>query len=275
MSRIRTIKPEFWVSEQTIACSPNARLLFIGMWNFADDSGIHPTSYVRLKAQIFPADNCTLEEIKNWINELISNGLIREYAIDEKSYWIITGWKNHQRIDKPTYRYPPPQSELKKIKDSLTITNRELAETSQSIPRIVDESSTTDRNGMDSIGKELNIGEVETSPVDVFESDLSDSEQVFRHWQLIMQHPKAKFDKKRNAKIKQALKLGYTVSELKQAIDGCAKTPFYMGKNDSGQRHDHIELIFRDATHIERFINNANNLHADDSNRGNNNLIWE
>ncbi|MFT4059801.1 MAG: hypothetical protein QM652_09650 [Legionella sp.] len=121
MSRIRTIKPEFWVSEQIIACSPHARLLFIGMWNFADDNGASPISYVRLKAQIFPADNFTIEEIKKWVNELIQNELIREYVIDGKSYWIVTGWKNHQRIDRPTYRYPLPQSELKKIEDNSTI----------------------------------------------------------------------------------------------------------------------------------------------------------
>jgi len=42
MARIRTIKPEFWVSEQVGECSPNARLLFIGMWNFCDDRGVHP-----------------------------------------------------------------------------------------------------------------------------------------------------------------------------------------------------------------------------------------
>ena len=54
MSRIRTVKPEFWTSEQIIACSPIARLLFIGLWNFCDDNGVHPASYIRLKAEVFP-----------------------------------------------------------------------------------------------------------------------------------------------------------------------------------------------------------------------------
>ena len=56
MSRIRTVKPEFWTSEQIIACSPIARLLFIGLWNFCDDNGVHPASYIRLKAEVFPPD---------------------------------------------------------------------------------------------------------------------------------------------------------------------------------------------------------------------------
>ena len=71
MSRIRTIKPEFWTSEQILSCSQNARLLFIGMWNFADDHGVHQSSYVRLRAEVLPGDNCTIEDVKTWINELI------------------------------------------------------------------------------------------------------------------------------------------------------------------------------------------------------------
>ena len=238
MSRIRTIKPEFWVSEQILSCSPNARLLFIGMWNFADDHGVHPASYIRLKAEIFPADNCTSENIKTSINELIKNGLIREYTVEGKSYWIVTGWGSHQRIDRPTYRYPTPESSLKTIVDNSTTTRRELIEASQSTLRIVDESSTTEWNGMDRNGKDLNIGEVETSPCDISDSTLSASNQVFQHWQTVMNHPHAKLDKKRKGKIKQALKLGYSVADLKQAIDGCAKTPFNMGKNDNGQRYE-------------------------------------
>ncbi len=112
MSRIRTIKPEFWTSEQVVSCSPIARLLFIGLWNFSDDNGVHPASYVRLKAEVFPVDNFSIEEVKCWIGELIANDLLREYAVENKVFWIVTGWKSHQRIDRPTYRHPLPLSEL-------------------------------------------------------------------------------------------------------------------------------------------------------------------
>ena len=96
MSRIRTVKPEFWVSEQVVSCSLYARLLFIGLWNFCDDHGIHPASYVRLKAEVFPVDSFSIEEIKRWIAELISNGLVREYAVESKTYWLVTGWSNQR-----------------------------------------------------------------------------------------------------------------------------------------------------------------------------------
>jgi hypothetical protein len=74
-----------------------------------------------------------------------------------------------------------------------------------------------------------------------------------------MQHPRAKLDKKRRNKIIQALNLGYQAAELKQAINGCKETPFNMGQNERGQRYDDIELILRDASHIDRFIQNALN----------------
>ena len=57
MARIRTIKPEFWTSDQVVECSFAARLLFIGMWNFCDDYGVHPASLRKLKMEIFPGDD--------------------------------------------------------------------------------------------------------------------------------------------------------------------------------------------------------------------------
>ena len=56
MARIRTVKPEFWTDEKVVECSIPARLLFIGLFNFANDMGCLERSPKRLKMQIFPAD---------------------------------------------------------------------------------------------------------------------------------------------------------------------------------------------------------------------------
>ena len=103
MARIRTIKPEFWTSEQIIECSVSARLLFIGMWNFADDAGNLSASSSRIKMQVFPADNI---DIKPLINELIKRGLLIQYTVNNRNYWHITGWK-HQRINRPSIGIHP------------------------------------------------------------------------------------------------------------------------------------------------------------------------
>ena len=61
MSRIRTIKPDFWTDEKIVQLPFEARLFFIGMWNFADDEGYLSDQPDRIKLQVLPAD-----EIDAW-----------------------------------------------------------------------------------------------------------------------------------------------------------------------------------------------------------------
>lgn len=111
MSRIRSIKPEFWTSEQVMECSTNARLLFIGLWNFCDDHGRHPFAPRQIKALIFPGDSFTADDVRRMLDELSTNGLIITYVVDGKEYFHVSGWK-HQKIDRPQpARFPPPFDE--------------------------------------------------------------------------------------------------------------------------------------------------------------------
>ncbi|MDR5878807.1 hypothetical protein [Caballeronia sp. LZ032] len=107
MARIRTVKPEFWTSAQVMDLSRDARLAFIGLWNFCDDAGIHPASPKRLKAEVFPADDLSADSVAELIREMISSGLVAEYSVDGEAFWIVTGW-HHQKIDQPTYKFPRP-----------------------------------------------------------------------------------------------------------------------------------------------------------------------
>lgn len=100
MARIRSIKPEFWTSEQVMECSALARLLFIGMWNFADDLGRLSLSPKTIKAQVFPSDDINSESVRRMIDELSSNGLLLIYEVNGREYIQITGWQ-HQKIDRP------------------------------------------------------------------------------------------------------------------------------------------------------------------------------
>lgn len=107
MARIRSIKPEFWSSEQVMACSPIARLLFIGIWNFADDAGRMKFSARTIKAQVFPGDDTTIEAVRGMLDELSAKGLIEVYSVDGVEFFQVTGW-HHQRIDKPQKAKHPP-----------------------------------------------------------------------------------------------------------------------------------------------------------------------
>lgn len=115
MARIRSIKPEFWTSAQILECSTNARLLFVGLWNFCDDLGRHPLIARQVKAEVFPADDMTERIITAMLDELIQNNLIVQYEHENKRYFYVSGWK-HQRIDKPQpAKYPDPFHEHSRI----------------------------------------------------------------------------------------------------------------------------------------------------------------
>lgn len=108
MARIRSIKPEFWVSEQIAECSTNARLTFIGLLNFCDDRGVHPAKPKTLKAELYPMDDFSSADVAGWMAELIRAGLVAEFESDGAPYWHVTGWDKHQKIDRPSIKYPAP-----------------------------------------------------------------------------------------------------------------------------------------------------------------------
>lgn len=148
MARIRTIKPEFWCSEQVVECSTNARLLFIGLWNFCDDQGVHPASYKRLKMEVFPGDDFGTECIEKYINELLVNNLIGTFVHEGTEYWFVKSWAKHQKIDRPSNRYPrPPFGE-----HSSNAQGMNTVEPSNATPRKGREG-----NGRESKGREGNI----------------------------------------------------------------------------------------------------------------------
>lgn len=83
--------------------------------------------------------------------------------------------------------------------------------------------------------------------------------EVFEHWQKTLNHPNAKLTAERERVVNARLKQGYSVDDLKQAIDGCAKTPHNIGHNETGQHFDDLELICRKGSQVERFMANAVN----------------
>lgn len=78
--------------------------------------------------------------------------------------------------------------------------------------------------------------------------------EVFDYWRKVMNRERSKIDKKRTAKIISALEHGFTVDELKRAVDGAKSSPFHRGQNDRGVIYDSIDLIFRNPEKIETFI---------------------
>lgn len=76
---------------------------------------------------------------------------------------------------------------------------------------------------------------------------------IFDHWKVVHEHPQAKLDAKRTKLIRKALKL-YSPDDLKRCVDGYRRSPWHQGKNDRKQVYDDIELMLRDAKHIDEGI---------------------
>jgi hypothetical protein len=115
--------------------------MFIGLWNFADDKGRMTASPKKIRAQIFPSDEVTVENINIMLSELSKNDLITLYEVDNIEYLQIDGWSKHQRIDKP---------QPSKIPDIHGV----IDEPSTTIPRTVSGQYKTvrRRNGMEGKG---------------------------------------------------------------------------------------------------------------------------
>jgi hypothetical protein len=81
---------------------------------------------------------------------------------------------------------------------------------------------------------------------------------VFDHWRTRMgKTERTAFDGKRRRAVEARLKDGYSPEDLMRAVDGCKVTPHNQGENDRGEKYDDLELICRDAGHVDRFIRNA------------------
>lgn len=78
--------------------------------------------------------------------------------------------------------------------------------------------------------------------------------KLFHLWREVYNHPRALLDPKRKKKIQAALKIGYSVAELEKAIRGYKFSKFHMGENDRNTPYDGLDVILRDAEHIDRGI---------------------
>lgn len=105
----------------------------------------------------------------------------------------------------------------------------------------------------------------ETSPSGPLsaEADLSPDadgvREVFAHYRTYHPRafpaPKAKGQEWR--KIRERLREGHTVEDLKAAIDGYHRSPFHCGENDTGAKYLDLELFVRDGSHVAKGIEYA------------------
>lgn len=108
MARQRIIQPEFWSDGKISRLSLRAKVLFIGLWSFSDDGGVHPDDVVELRLRVFPGDlDATDDAISGCLDELVRHDLVLRWTSqDGGNYLHVRNWTKHQKIRKPYFRHP-------------------------------------------------------------------------------------------------------------------------------------------------------------------------
>jgi hypothetical protein len=107
MARARNIKPGFFKNEFLAELPIQTRLLFIGLWTLADREGRLEDRPGRIKAELFPFDNLSVDQVNEMLTSLASIGssfqdhaFIIRYSIGGKAYIQIVAFDRNQNPHK-------------------------------------------------------------------------------------------------------------------------------------------------------------------------------
>ncbi len=116
MARKRMVHPDIWTDVKFLGLpTDEARLLWIGLMNFADDEGIFEESIITIKCQILPMSQTPVELIEDYMRTMVTLRMLeRGQGSDGKSLLRFRHWHNYQKISHPTksrYLFTPVQEE--------------------------------------------------------------------------------------------------------------------------------------------------------------------
>lgn len=263
--RIRTLKPSFIDHEDLVSLPDEARLLAAILPLYCDDEGRFVYKpYMGM--QIWPLDPeryvTAIGHLRDWY--------CIEYSVGKKTIIQVCNFAAHQRINKPrpSELPEPPEHLARKREDgtfepvSSTISKGEgsihvgVPDPSRSlhvgVPGGKGSGKGSGKGKGKGSGRELGSKE----PLSSSAKPRHDrAREVFDYWVLVMhKKPTSVFNAKRKRAVQARLKEGYSVETLKAAIDGCRQSVFHMGQNDRGKLYNDLELICRDGTKVEGFL---------------------
>jgi len=129
MARIRTIKPEFFTSEDIVALSPFARLLYIALWCEADREGRLFWKPKTFKIRYFPADDLDINAL---CEEILASGVVELY---DDGLAHIPMFLKHQHINPRESKSELPEPVKKKARVSDASTTRESRDSDVQVGR--------------------------------------------------------------------------------------------------------------------------------------------
>jgi hypothetical protein len=223
--RIRSIKPEFWRSDDITELPLEDRLLFIGLWSYVDDNGVGKDKLASIAADLFAGDlendpHETFARVSRGLQQLASAGRVTRYTVDGTAYLHVTNWERHQRVDRPNKpRYPVPTSDNAVPRETPAEPSRHSRETP---------SSGTGEQGNRGTGEQLSS----SAPADAEETTPApDVEAICTHLADRIEANGARRPTITKTWRKDARLLihkdGYTTQQIHWIIDWCQTDPFW------------------------------------------------
>ena len=247
MARIRTVKPEFWTNSTTGRLSGPATKLYLGLQNHADDYGVIRYDVAQFKAVIMPYEKSE-RVVEKAIAELAQagadenpHGLVVPFYAGSKGYLWLPYFTKHQKVDRPGTPAIDGWNSLS--------TPREYADSTNDRE---DSTNVRDRAAGDRIGEDRSY--VLKNVVESAENPRTDVAKVWAAY--AEHHPRAAGTPQRRRLIKRRLE-SYDVATLIAAIDGNHVDPYCCGENRERRQYHSLELILRDADHIEKYAAQA------------------
>lgn len=245
MARIRTIKPELFKHEDLYDLEQSSglpvRVAFMGLFTCCDRNGRFKWRPRALKLDILPYDEVDFSRV---LDALMTRDFVRKYVIDDEEYGVIPTFLKHQIINnKESASVLPEPTEMSYISTSCTRRPRVDDATATPLYKDQGEGKGKEGKGREEEGKEIIVEQKQLDP----------KNEIFAYWQKIMHSPKSAMDAERKRLIAAALK-NYTPADICKAIRGCSKSPHNMGQNNRNTKFNGLNLILRDAEHIDYFI---------------------
>lgn len=169
--RNRIIRATFWLNEELADCDAHTRLMFIGLWGFADREGLFEWREKQIKASVFPYENVKIEVL---LKKLLDKKFIRKYEIEGKFYGQIINFLKHQSIHKHEAQSIIPEPPTIDV-DTCRDINIHL---STLIPRVCSNSNSNSNSNTEEIKDEKQGPLVEDKEPCIIDSEGNKSEFV-------------------------------------------------------------------------------------------------
>lgn len=253
MARIRTIKPKFWDDTKIGRISRDARLLYIGLWNFSDDIGVVIGDSIWLKSKIFPYDQIQIQQFEKWMNELVINGFICLLSYKGERFIYLPSFTRHQVINKPNYDdLNIPKLLIDNMKDEITEQSRNntVSFTEQSVLIIGSGKGNGDIPPMVPRGDESQSDNPNESIN--YKSLMDTFNKMFEN-----RLPKVSSMTEKRKKAVRARASEHGKSSIMSVFNNVSQSTFLLGRNDQNWRCD-FDWIFRPTNFVKILEGNYN-----------------